>query len=93
MTLKKKILIAIVSLTFIFSIVVYILGGQIFPILFLGASSYFLVYALWNPAPKHKTFSYMDQQRGMRAFDRSDMLSFTIGSGKKKKKKRKKKLF
>ncbi len=24
--------------------------------------------------PKHKTFSYKDQQRAMRAFDRSDMI-------------------
>jgi hypothetical protein len=89
MTLKKTILISIISLTFVFSVVIYVLGKQIFTILFLGASLCFLVYALWNPVPKHKTFSYMDIQRGMRAFNRSEMLKFTIGSRKKKKKKRK----
>jgi hypothetical protein len=33
-----------------------------------------LFYALWDMPPKHKTFSYKDQQRAMRAFDRSDMI-------------------
>ncbi len=93
MTLKKKILITIASLTCVLFLVLFYFGKNPWPLIFLGALSFFLVYALWNPIPKHKTFGYLDQQRAMRAFDRSDILSFTIGSGSKKKKKGKKKLF
>jgi len=93
MTLKKKILIAIAIFIGILVAVQLYLGKNPVPLIFLGALSSFLVYALWNPISKHKTFGYLDQQRAMRAFDRSDILSFTIGSGKKKKRKGKKKLF
>ena len=47
----------------------------------------FLVYSLLEANPKHKDFGYMDQQRAMRAFDRTDILSFMSGSDKKKKRK------
>ena len=93
MTLKKKVLIAIAFLTGVLFVVLLYLGKNPLPLIFLGALSFFLVYALWNPISKHKTFGYLDQQRAMRAFDRSDILSLTIGSGSKKKKKRRKKLF
>jgi len=93
MTLKKKILIAIAILTGVLVVILFYLGKNPLPLIFLGALSFFLIYALWNPFSKHKTFGYLDQQRAMRAFDRSDILGFTIGSGSKKKKKRKKKLF
>jgi hypothetical protein len=93
MTLKKKIFIAIAFLTAILVAIQLYLGKNPLPIIFLGALSSFLVYALWNPISRHKTFGYLDQQRAMRAFDRSDILSFTMGSGSKKKKKGKKKLF
>ena len=93
MTLKKKILIAIAILTGAVVVILFYLGKNPLPLIFLGALSFFLVYVLWNPISKHKTFGYLDQQRAMRAFDRSDILSFTIDSGSKKKKKRKKKLF
>jgi len=93
MKLKKYILISIAILTGVFVAIFFYLGKNPLPLMSLGALSFFLVLALWNPISKHKTFGNLDQQRAMRAFDRSDMLSFTLGSGSKKKKKRKKKLF
>jgi len=93
MKLKKYILIAIAISAFVSTVIFLYFGKNPLPIISLGALSFFLVYALWNPISKHKTFGYLDQQRAMRAFDRSEMLSFTISSRKKKKKKRKKKLF
>jgi hypothetical protein len=93
MTLKKKILVSIAFLTGLLVAIQLYLGKNPLPLIFLGALSAFLVYALWNPISKHKTFGYLDQQRAMRAFDRSDILRFTIGSRSKKKQKGKKKLF
>ena len=86
MTLKKKILISIACLTGISCVIFLYLGKSIFPIISLGAISMFLVYSLLEANPKHKDFGYMDQQRAMRAFDRTDILSFISGSDKKKKK-------
>jgi len=43
----------------------------------------FAIRVLWNPPAKHKNFSYLDQQRTMRAFDRSDLLKW--GFTKKRK--------
>jgi hypothetical protein len=89
MEIKKKILILIPILTAVIFVVFLYFKKNPLPLLFLGGLAYFLVYSLWNSVPKHKTFGYSDQQRAMRAFDRSDLLSFTIGSGTKKKKKHK----
>ena len=93
MTLKKKILVAITFLTGVLVVALLCIGKNPLPFIFFGALLFFLVYSLWSPISKHKTYGYLDQQRAMRAFDRSDILSFTIGSGSKKKKKRRKKLF
>ena len=40
---------------------------------------------LWSPPPKHKNFSYLDQQRAMNAFNRTDLIKFTLANRKKMK--------
>jgi 4-hydroxybenzoate polyprenyltransferase len=87
---KNKILIFVFAVAFVCTIVVWILGHN--PILFIviGIVTLFLLYVLWDLPPKHKDFSYEDQQRAMRAFDRSkqiDMGKPDWAKGKKKQKK------
>ncbi len=48
----------------------------------------FLFYVLRDMPPKHKTFSYKDQQRAMRAFDRSDHIDMRKPDWTEGKKKR-----
>ena len=85
---KKAVLIFISIITVVVSIVLLILGKNVFSVLFLGGFVIFILYAVWNAPPKHKSFDYLDQQRAMRAFDRTDLLDFELGSGSKKKKKK-----
>ena len=54
----------------------------------MGGLVFFMVFALWEAPPKHKEFSYRDQQRAFKAFDRSEILKFTISNRKKKSKKK-----
>jgi hypothetical protein len=46
--------------------------------------------ALFSPPKKHKGFSYKDQQRAMRAFDRNEQIDMGIPDGIKDKEKKKK---
>ena len=86
---KKAVLILISIITGVLSIVFLILDKNVFPIIFLGGFVIFILYAVWNAPQKHKSFGYLDQQRAMRAFDRTDLLNFELGSKSKKKKKKK----
>ena len=85
---KKTVLIFISIITAVLSIVFLIFGKNVFPVLFLGGFVIFILYGVWNAPQKHKSFGYLDQQRAMRAFDRTDLLNFKLGSGSKKKKKK-----
>ena len=85
---KKKILWIICALTLVFTVVLVILDKNPFPVIFLGCFVIFLVYALLPVPPKHKNFSYEDQQRAFRAFDRTDLIDPGVpdwAKGKKKK--------
>jgi 4-hydroxybenzoate polyprenyltransferase len=89
---KTKILLSIAGVTVLAAIVVWILGRNPILAIVVGLLVFFLIYALWDMPPKHKDFSYEDQQRTFRAFDRSDMIDLGIpkwarGRNKKKGKK------
>lgn len=84
---KRTILISILLLTIIAAIILSFAGKPAAPVLILGGLTLFIVFGAYSPPEKHKTFGYRDQQRAMRAFDRTDLLEFTIGRGKRKKKK------
>jgi hypothetical protein len=86
---KKTILIGIISATVIISIIMLLIEKPAYPVLILGALSFFIIFGAYEPPSKHKNFGYRDQQRAMRAFDRTDSLEFEIGSKPKKKKKKK----
>jgi hypothetical protein len=62
------------SISLISIIIVWILGYSPIPLTGVWLIIFLLLYALWDMPPKHKSFSYKDQQRAMRAFDRSDMI-------------------
>ena len=82
---KKAVLISISIITVVLSILFLILDKNVFPVIFLGGFVIFILYAVLNAPIKHKRFGYIDQQRAMRAFDRTDLLNFELGSGSKKK--------
>lgn len=86
---KRIILIAVSILSFSSSITLFVLGKNGFPVIFIGAWAIFILYGVWNAPGKHKSFGYLDQQRAMRAFDRTDLLNFEVGSSSKKKKNKK----
>ena len=88
MPLKNTIHIAVFVLTITFSISLIANGRSPFPAIFLGLLVFFLIYCFRNIPKKHKTFSYLDQQRAMRAFDRTDSLKFALKDKRKKKKRR-----
>ena len=90
MNKKKTTLIALLALTLIASIVLYALGKTGYPVLILGGLLFFILYGVWNPPEKHKSFGYRDQQRAMRAFDRTDLLDFELGTNLKDKKRKRK---
>ena len=69
---------------------IWLAGGNPFILIIPGLIVIFLLYALWNPPEKYKTFSYKDQQRAMRAFDRSEQIDMGIPDWAKEKEKHKK---
>jgi hypothetical protein len=69
---KNKILVTVFVVFLLAAITSWALGYNPFFIIVLGLLVLFLFYVLWDMPPKHKTFSYKDQQRAMRAFDRSE---------------------
>jgi uncharacterized membrane protein len=71
---KNKVFIILFSISLISIIIVWILGYSPIPLTGVWLIIFLLLYALWDMPPKHKSFSYKDQQRAMRAFDRSDMI-------------------
>jgi 4-hydroxybenzoate polyprenyltransferase len=87
---KNKILLFILGIAFLSAIVLWILGHSPILAIVLGLVAFFMIYVLWDLPPKHKEFSYKDQQRGWRAFDRSDMIDLGKPDWAKDKKKRKK---
>lgn len=80
MTIKKILFWITFILTAICTIALIFFDKNPYPIIFLGIFILFLIYALWDMPPKHKTFSYMDMQRAFRASDISDLLKYTISS-------------
>ncbi len=87
---KNKILITLSGLFLLAAITSWALGYKPIFIIVLGLLVLFLFYALWDMPPKHKTFSYKDQQRAMRAFDRSEQIDMGKPDWAKDKKKQKK---
>lgn len=61
--MKKFILISIIVSIGIISIVLKIIDKDIAPILGIGGIAFFLIFALWDPPPKHKNFTYKDQEK------------------------------
>ncbi len=45
------------------AIVLIVINRNPFPVLIAGALVLFLVYALWDPPKKHKSYSLSDQQQ------------------------------
>jgi 4-hydroxybenzoate polyprenyltransferase len=87
---KNKILLTLSTLTILAAIAGWALGYNPVFIIVLGLLVLFLFWALWDLPPKHKTFSYKDQQRAMQAFDRSEQIDMGKPDWLKDKKKHKK---
>jgi hypothetical protein len=85
---KKSILPGIISATVIISIILMLIGKPAYPVIIIGALVSFIIFGVYEPPDKHKNFAYRDQQRAMRAFDRTDSLEFEIGTKSKKRKKK-----
>ena len=59
--MKNKVIIGILVVTGVLSLILQCFDKNPVPVIALGCLSSFLLYALWDPPPKHKTFSYKDQ--------------------------------
>lgn len=88
MNRKKAIIIGILSATVIVSAILMLMGKPAFSAIIIGAFTSFIIYGVYAPPDKHKSFGYKDQQRAMRAFDRTDSLEFEIATKPKKRKKK-----
>ena len=62
---KKQVIYIILILIIGTTLSLFYLGKNPLPLLFIGLLIAFLIYALWNPPKKHKSFSYSDQQKAM----------------------------
>ena len=71
---KNKIFIILSAIFLLAAVTSWALGYKPVLIIVLGLLVLFMFYALWDMPLKHKTFSYKDQQRAMRAFDRSEQI-------------------
>ena len=71
---KIKILIILSAVFLFIAITSWALGHNPVFVIVLGLLVLFMFYVLWDMPAKHKTFSYKDQQRAMRAFDRSEQI-------------------
>ena len=85
---KNIILWTIFALTVVTTVALVILDKDPFTVIFLGCFVMFLVYALLPVPPKHKDFSYEDQQRAFRAFDRTDLIDPGVPDWAKRKRKK-----
>jgi hypothetical protein len=63
--MKGKILVAALLVTIAAGLILKLSGGNPFPPMGIGIIFIILVYALMDMPPKHKTFSYRDQLKGM----------------------------
>jgi hypothetical protein len=67
--MKNKVIICIAILTMIAALIFLYLAISPWPIIGIGAMGAVTFYALWDMPPKHKNFSYSDQQQAtFRAF-------------------------
>ena len=81
---KNKILEGLFAVFLLGAIACRLLGYSPLFIIVIGVLVLFLFYVLWDMPPKHKTFSYKDQQRAMRAFDRGEQVEHgKTGLGKR----------
>ena len=85
---KNIILWIFCALTVVTTVALVILDKDPFPVIFLGCFVMFLVYALLPVPPKHKDFSYEDQQRAFRAFDRTDLIDPGVPDWAKRRRKK-----
>ena len=83
---KNKIILAVFIVFLLAAIISWALRHNPVFIIVLGLLVLFMFYALWDLPPKHKDFSYEDQQRAMRAFDRSEQIDMGKPDWAKKKK-------
>lgn len=74
MAKKNNILIIVLVVLLMGSALVWLTGGNPFILIAPGLIALFLLYALWEPPKRFRLFSYKDQQRAMRAFDRSEQI-------------------
>ena len=72
MTKKTKILLSACGGLALALAFVWVEGYNLFTVIVPGLIALFLFYVLWDPPKKYRIFSYKDQQRAMRAFDRSE---------------------
>jgi len=86
---KNKILLAVFVVFLLAAITSRALGYNPVFFIVLGLLVLFMFYVLWDMPPKHKDFSYEDQQRAMRAFDRSEQIDMGVPDWAKGKKKHK----
>jgi len=56
------------------SVLLWLNGYNPFSVAVPGLIALFLLLALWDPPKRYRIFSYKDQQRAMRAFDRSEQI-------------------
>ena len=84
---KNKILTTLSAVFFLAAITSWALGYNPVFMIVLGLLVLFMFYVLWDMPPKHKTFSYKDQQRAMRTFDRSEQIDLGKPDSVKDKKK------
>lgn len=85
---KNRILAVIAAVFLLFTLASWAMGYNTRLIIFLGFLVLFMFYVLWDMPPKHKNFSYKDQQRAMTDFDRSDYIDMGRPDWAKDEKKR-----
>jgi hypothetical protein len=90
MTKKNKIIISTFSILLFATVFVWFEGYNPFTIIIPGLIGLFLLYSLWDPPKRYRIFSYKDQQRAMRAFDRSEQIDMGKPDWAKDKEKHKK---
>ena len=61
---KIKIMLTVAFVTGLVCLSLYAAGRETLPVAVVGGLALFLVFALWDPPPKHKEFTYEDQIEG-----------------------------
>lgn len=90
MKTRSTILLGAFSFAVSAAIALWMVGRSPVPVILLWVFVSLLVFVFWDTVPPHKRFSYQDQQRAMRAFDRSDLIDAGKPYWAKDKPKRKK---